>query len=365
MSGDGGDTGSGAGSGSGSGAGGGAPLRVGLIGAGRIGASHARLLGTRVRGARLVAVADPRPGAAEAVAAPLGARAVLDPDEVLGDPGVDAVVITASTEAHAGLVEAAAAAGKAVFCEKPAGMDPAEVQRGTAATDAAGVAFQVGFNRRFDRGFAQARAQLAAGLVGTPQLLRSVTRDPGLADPAAVPPWAIFRLTLIHDFDTLLWLHPGAQPVSVYAVADALVAPGFKDAGLLDTAVVTIRFDDGAIATAEASFSAAYGYDVRAEVFGSAGMLTVGSPVGTAPVRYDAAGSHAATVRSDVELFADAYTGEFEEFTAAVRERRTPAVTGRDAHRALAIAMACIESVRTGQPVVPATGVPSGAAVPR
>ncbi|NAZ88138.1 Gfo/Idh/MocA family oxidoreductase [Kineococcus indalonis] len=327
------------------------PVRVGLIGAGRIGASHARLLATRVPGARLVGVADPRPGAAQAVAGPLGARAVTDPAELLEDPQVQGVVITASTEAHADLVSAAAAAGKGVFCEKPAGMTPADVERGVAATDAAGVPFQVGFNRRFDRGFAAARAQVEAGLIGTPQLLRSVTRDPGLANPAAVPPWAVFRLTLIHDFDTLLWLNPGAQPVSVYAVADALVAPGFKDAGLLDTAVVTVRFDNGAIATAEASFSAAYGYDVRGEVFGSAGALTVGSQAATSLVRHDASGTHAQTVRSDVELFADAYTGELAEFAAAVRERRAPAVTGRDAHRALLVATACIESVRTGLPV--------------
>ncbi|NIZ90461.1 Gfo/Idh/MocA family oxidoreductase [Kineococcus rubinsiae] len=327
---------------------------VGLIGAGRIGASHAGLLATRVPGARLVAVADPRPGAAEALAAPLGARAAAGVDDLLADPDVEAVVITASTEAHADLVVAAAAAGKGVFCEKPAGMDLADVERGIAATDAAGVVFQVGFNRRFDRSFAAARAQVEAGAIGVPQLLRSVTRDPGLADPTRVPPWAVFRLTLIHDFDTLLWMNPGARPVSVYAVADALVAPGFRDAGLLDTAVVTIRFDNGAIATAEASFSAAYGYDVRGEVFGSAGMLTIGTTASTSVVRHDATGSHAATVRSDVELFGDAYTAELAEFAAAVRGGRAPAVGGRDAHRALAVAMACIESVRTGGPVAPA-----------
>jgi myo-inositol 2-dehydrogenase / D-chiro-inositol 1-dehydrogenase len=347
--------------------GGTAPVRVGLVGAGRIGASHARLIATRVPGAHLVAVADPRPGTAEVLAGQLGARAFRDPAELLRDEEVEAVVVTASTEAHADLVEATADAGKGVFCEKPAGMNLAEVERGVTATDAAGVAFQVGFNRRFDRGFADARAQVDAGLIGTPQLLRSVTRDPGLANPAAVPPWAIFRLTLIHDFDTLLWLNPGAQPVSVYAVADALIAPDFKQAGLLDTAVVTLRFDNGAIATAEASFSAAYGYDVRGEVFGSAGMLTIGSTASSSLVRHDASGLHAATVRSDVDLFADAYTGELAEFVAAVREKRAPTVTGRDAHRALAIAMACIESVRTGQPVVPATSAawPSAPAVTR
>jgi myo-inositol 2-dehydrogenase/D-chiro-inositol 1-dehydrogenase len=107
--------------------------------------------------------------------------------------------------------------------------------------------------------------------------MRSLTRDPGLANPAAVPPWTIFLLTLIHVFDALLWLNPGAESVEVYATADALVAPDSKDAGLLDTAVVVITFDNGARAMAEASFSAAYGYDVRGEVFGSKGMVTAGT----------------------------------------------------------------------------------------
>jgi myo-inositol 2-dehydrogenase/D-chiro-inositol 1-dehydrogenase len=240
-------------------------------------------------------------------------------------------------------------------------MSPAEVDRGIAATDAAGVAFQVGFNRRFARDFAAARAAVDAGQIGTPQLLRSLTRDPGLANPGGVPPWTIFLQTLIHDLDTLLWLNPGAEPVSVYAVADALVAPEFKDAGLLDTAVVLVRFDNGAIATAEASFSAAYGYDVRGEVFGSRGMVTMGDAAASSLRRYDEGGRHAQTVRGDVELFADAYIAELTEFVTAVREGRQPSVTGRDAHRALSIALACVESMQTGQPVAPA-GAVAGAA---
>ena len=182
--------------------------------------------------------------------------------------------------------------------------------------------------------------------------LRSLTRDPGLADPGAVPPWTIFLQTLIHDFDTLLWLNPGARAVSVYAVADALVAPSFKDAGLLDTAVVVITFDNGAIATAEASFSAAYGYDVRGEVFGSAGMVTIGDGRRSALVHHTSSGRHVDTARGDVELLLDAYTAEFVEFTDAVREQRTPAVTGADARRALVLALASIESVQTGGPVL-------------
>lgn len=334
------------------------PVRIGLVGAGRIGTSHATLLRDRVPGARLVAVADPRPEAGAALAAAVGARATSDPAEIFADPEIEAVLITASSVAHAELVTAAAEAGKAVFCEKPMGMTLDEIDRGISAATRAGVALQVGFNRRFSADFAAARQKIQDGVIGTPQLMRSLTRDPGLSDRASVPAWTIFTQTLIHDFDTLLWLNPGAEPVTVYATADALVAPELKAAGLLDTAVVVITFDNGARAVAEASFSAAYGYDVRGEVFGSLGMVTMGGSPRSSLAVSTAAGRTVDTPRGDVELFRDAYAAELVEFTEAVREGRTPSVTGEDARRALAIALAAVESVSSGAPV----GVPEAAA---
>jgi myo-inositol 2-dehydrogenase/D-chiro-inositol 1-dehydrogenase len=185
--------------------------------------------------------------------------------------------------------------------------------------------------------------------------MRSITRDPGwpagLADAAGVPAWTIFRETLIHDFDMLLWLNPGAEPVEVYTRADALVAPDFKDNGLLDTAVVMITFDNGAIATAEANFSAAYGYDVRGEVFGSAGMVTAGRLNSSPMVHYNERGLEQRTLRSDVEMFQDAYVKELTDFTDAVRSNTTPAVTGHDARAALRVAVAAMKSHEEHRPV--------------
>lgn len=211
---------------------------------------------------------------------------------------------------------------------------------------------QVGFNRRFSADFTTAHQLVTEGQIGTPQVMRSVTRDPGLANPAGVPPWTVFLQTLVHNFDTLLWLNPGAESVSVYATADALVAPAFKRAGLLDTAVVVITFDNGAIAVAEASFSATYGYDVRGEFFGSGSMVTMGKGAQTSLVHSTSTGRHIDTTRGDVELFLDSYTAEFVEFIDAVRECRTPAVTGLNARRALVLALASIESVKTGAAVL-------------
>lgn len=332
------------------------PLAVGLIGAGRMGSFHAETLARRLPGVRLAAVADPAPGAANQLADRLADHvgsptAYTEIGELLADPGVEAVVISTPARTHADLVVAAARAGKAVYCEKPMAVTLAEADRAIAAARDAGVPLQVGFNRRYDPGFRAAHDKITAGDIGTPQLLRSLTRDPKLNDPSRIPPWTIFLETLIHDFDTLRFLNPGAEPVEVFAWADALVRPDFKDSGLLDTAVVTIRFDNGALATAEANFQAVYGYDVRGEVFGSAGMLTMGDIRRTHLTSYGPGGAAADCVTYDQDLFHDAYVAELADFTDSVRTGRTPSATGEDARAALSIALAAVRSVTTGVPV--------------
>ncbi|KAB1652303.1 dehydrogenase [Pseudoclavibacter chungangensis] len=327
-------------------------IRLALIGAGRIGSNHAAIIARDLPNAELVAVADPVDGAAATLAESLGVEhSYTDVAELLARPDLDAVVITAPARFHTTLVEQAAAAGKAVFCEKPTGVSLEELRRVEAAVERHGVIFQVGFNRRYANGFPELRAALDAGRLGTPQLLRSVTRDPGLADPAAVRPFTIFLETLIHDFDTLNFFNPGARATSVYAVADALVAPDFKDTGLLDTAVVTIRYDNGAIATAEANFSAAYGYDARAEVFGSAGMATAGELAASSLRLYGTSGAAFDTVRADTQLMRAAYTAELQTFVDAVAGDESARPGTEAALEAMVIALACIESVTSGEPV--------------
>lgn len=313
-------------------------LSFGLIGAGWIGSFHAETLASRLPNTRLVAAADPVPGAAERLSAE---RSYLDPLELIADPDVDAVAICSPATSHADLVVAAARAGKHVFCEKPMALTLGDADRAIDAAHAAGVALQVGFNRRFASDFVAMRSRIDAGDVGTPQMLRSLTRDPGISAEVAarVKPWTIFNETLIHDFDTLCWLNPGARVTEVYAQADALVHPQFATQGFLDSSVVQLRFDNGAFAIAEASFQAVYGYDIRGEVFGSGGVLQAGR----APER---AG------RMNTELFADAYTSQFAHFADCVLTGAQPSVTGHDARIALEIALAARESVETKAPVV-------------
>ena len=325
-------------------------VRLATLGAGRIGANHAEIVARRIPGAALAAVCDPAPGNADRLAGELGTPvATTDVDAVLERDDIDGVVIAAPARSHTELVVAAAAAGKHVFVEKPMAVTMADAERAIAAADAAGVVLQVGFNRRCAPGFAAARKAIDDGAIGAPQLLRSLTRDPGpfTADPARIPPWTIFLETLIHDFDTLCWLNPGASPVRVHATADALVRPDAKEKGHLDTAVVTIHFDNGAIATAEASFSALYGYDVRAEVFGSAGMVTAGNARSTDMTLYDARGVHVDTSRRDTDLLHSAYAGELTAFADAIRHGTPVPATGHDARIALSIALAAIRSVET------------------
>ncbi|MFK0006591.1 Gfo/Idh/MocA family oxidoreductase [Paenarthrobacter sp. NPDC090520] len=352
------------------------PVRIALIGAGWIGRFHGESIARRIPNARLEAIADPVLPAVQELATTLGVTKIsTDTADVLADPDVDAVLIASPMRFHSDLIAAAARSGKDIFCEKPGGRTIEELDAAIDAAASAGVVLRFGFNRRYSSDFAAARKLIDDGAVGVPQLLRSLTRDPGtetgLSNPERIAPGTIFLETLIHDFDTLNWLNPGAVPVRVHAVADALVAPEAKAGGLLDTAAVTVTYSNGAIAVAEANFNALYGYDVRGEVFGSAGMVTAGTPQATNATSYTAAGIASDTSRLNIHLFHDAYTDELVHFADDVAARRgyaggrttagaSPAAVaassvaapgGVDARNALAIALAAFKSAQTGLPV--------------
>jgi myo-inositol 2-dehydrogenase/D-chiro-inositol 1-dehydrogenase len=317
-----------------------------------MGSHHAANLARYVPGAYLVGLADPQADLAEQLAGRLGCQFwSLEYQDLLANPAVEAVVIASPAAYHPELVAAAAQAGKAVFCEKPLANTLADADRAAAAVRAAGVPFQIGFQRRFDPGFRAARALADRGELGRIQLLRSITRDPSLDRPERVTAWAVFLETLIHDFDVLRFLAGGAEPVEVYALADALILPDWKPRGMLGTAVVTLRYDSGAMATADASFQAVYGYDVRAEVFGSEGMASVGDTVGASMVHHTRAGATRARPHWFVDLFAEAYLAELAHFVALVRGQAAPENTLADARAALVLALAAIRSVQTHRPV--------------
>ncbi len=325
-------------------------VNVALIGAGLIGSFHAETLARRVPGARLAGIADVARDRAMAAAAAAGCdRWTTDYHELLDDPGVDAVVIATPPAYHGDAIEAAATAGKAVFCEKPIADTLEQADGAIDAAKAAGVILQVGFQRRFDAGFRRAHDLAASGKLGRIQLLRSITRDPALDTATPRPTWSIFRDTLVHDFDVLRWLC-GSEPTTIFALASSLNEPN-ASAGARDTAVVTIQFANGALGVADSSFQAVYGYDVRAEVFGSEGMATVGDGASSSAVLHSKDGSLSQRVFWFLDLFGAAYVAELADFVSSVRSGSRPACTGEDGRAALAMALAAIRSAELGAAV--------------
>ena len=330
-------------------------LRIGVLGVGRIGKMHAELIERQTLGATVSAVYDVYAEGAEAVGADVDARVASSPEELIGADDVDAVAICSSTDTHIDLLVAAAEAGKAVFIEKPLSLDLAEVDRGVAAVEAAGIAVQVGFNRRFDASHKAVRDRVLAGDVGDVQMVRITSRDP------APPPieylkvsGGIFLDMTIHDFDMARFV-TGSEVVEVYATGAVMVDQAIGDAGDLDTVVIVMTHENGAITTIDNSRQAVYGYDQRVEVFGSAGLVSSDNPgVNTTTLR-TAAGSSGSTIPYFfLDRYIPSYLAEWSDFVAMVTDGAASPVTVRDGRAPLIIGLAAWESYREGRPVTTA-----------
>jgi len=328
---------------------------IAVVGTGRIGSHHLRTLVEDVPGARVVAVVDAAAERARELADELHVpHALTDAAQLLDLEQLDALVVATPVPSHRPLVELAAGAGLHVFCEKPLGASVADARAAADAAEQAGVLLQIGFNRRYAEPWARAHRAVAAGRIGEIHRLHSLTRDPGpfTADPSRIPAGTIFRETLIHDLDVIGWFLGEARPVSVHATAAALVAPDARDSGFLDTAVLTLRCDTGAIATAEASFSAVYGYDLRGEVFGSEGMVQMGTPPSSDARLFDASGMHAATAGTDTTRFHGTYVAELASFVRGIEGEEDPSrPTGADGVAAQLLAEAAVLSHTEGREV--------------
>lgn len=333
-------------------------LRVALLGAGRIGRVHAASIAADAD-SELVAVHDIAAGAAEALAAEFGI-AVRNADDILSDRDVDAILIASSTDTHADLIERGAAAGKAIFCEKPIDLDLRRAHAVRRAVENATKPVMVGFNRRFDPNFAALRTALENGEIGKGELLSVTSYDP--APPPAsyiAVSGGLFRDMMIHDFDMCCWLF--GMPATVTASGACLVDPAIGAAGDVDTAVATLQYADGRLATIRNSRRAAYGYDQRIEILGASGSLAAGNEVENTIVRSTDAGVSAAKpVHFFLERYMRAYRNEWAAFVTAATEGTAPPATVQDGVNALALAEAANIALREGR-TVPVTAELTGA----
>jgi myo-inositol 2-dehydrogenase / D-chiro-inositol 1-dehydrogenase len=328
-------------------------LPIGIIGAGRIGKVHAEALAFRLPEAAPLVITDINREAAHEVAARCGIPTVAaSSDELLEDRNIEAVLICSSTNTHAGLIVQAAQAGKHIFCEKPIDLCLSKIDAALAAVNHAGVKLQIGFNRRFDANFARVRQSVISGEIGKPHLLHIVSRDP------APPPIAYIKVSggifldmTIHDFDMARFLI-GDEVEEVYTAAGVLVDPEIGQAGDVDTAVITLRFQNGVIGTIDNSRKAAYGYDQRVEILGSDGSVATGNCYPNQTVI-----STAAAIRRDLpfhffmDRYTDSFTNELRAFVQTVLEDRPPAVTGMDGRMALRMGLAARKSYDEHRPV--------------
>ena len=327
------------------------PVRITVLGTGRIGAMHAELIARRIDGAELAGVFDVHAPAAQAVGANLGVPVHDTLEAALAAPS-DAVCIATSTDTHVAVMQAAAQAGRAIFCEKPISLDVAQVDAGLAAVDAAGVLLQIGFNRRFDPSHKAVADAVAAGAVGSPQIVRITSRDP---EPPPISyievSGGIFNDMTIHDFDMARYV-TGSDVVEVFATGAVLVDQAIGEAGDIDTAVITMWHENGAITTIDNSRQAVYGYDQRVEVFGSAGLVASDNPgVTTTTLRTPAGVTGSVMPYFFIERYEQSYVDQWGAFVAAVRAGDPTPVSGRDGRAPLVIGMAAKRSFDEHRPV--------------
>ena len=329
-------------------------IGVGVIGTGRIGALHIEHLAQNIPEAELIAICSLDVPAVESLAKQFNIPKTTDDyTALLADPQIEAILVASATNTHVEMSQAAAQAGKHVFCEKPISLDLEQIDETLAIVEEAGVKFQVGFNRRFDASFMRVREAVAAGEIGEPHILRITSRDP------APPPieyvkvsGGIFLDMTIHDFDMARYL-VGDEVIEVYAVGGVRVDPQIGAAGDIDTAVITLRFQNGVIATIDNSREAVYGYDQRVEVFGSKGMVTAANPLTDTVTFSGSEGTRAASPPYFfVERYKPAFLSELRAFLACIRKDTPPPVTGKDGRAPVVIGVAALKSLRENRPIL-------------
>jgi myo-inositol 2-dehydrogenase/D-chiro-inositol 1-dehydrogenase len=325
-------------------------VRIGILGCGRIGQVHAGTL-RNMDGATVVAVSDFMPSTAERLAKTCNAE-VRTTDDIINSTDIDAVIIGTPTDTHFDIIQAAAKAGKAIFCEKPVDMSADNIRKLISVVNSSGVAFFTAFNRRFDPNFANVQKRIVAGEIGSVEIVTILSRDPSPPPISYIKSsGGIFRDMMIHDFDMARFLL-GEDPISVFAVGSALVDPAIGEAGDVDTAAVTLTTASGKICQISNSRRATYGYDQRIEVHGSGGMLRAANVLENTVDVATADGFRAApTMNFFLERYEAAYRIEMQTFVAHLGDKSIAIPGIDDGLRAQVMADGAAKSLETGLPV--------------
>jgi len=328
-------------------------LGIGVIGVGRLGSSYAKYFTGRITGANLVAISDVNESAVESLATELGvAKRYSQYQDLIADRDVDAVVIVSPTSTHREIVLEAAKRGVPIFCEKPLSISLEQARDMCRGVEETGVFFQMGFMRRFDKGYVAAKSKIDEGAIGTPVVFKSSSRDPYRPSLEYLDPAHSGGLLVdcgIHDFDLSRWFM--GEVASVYAIGGTLAYPEMKSIGDIDNAITSLYFTSGALGTIDLSRNGIYGYDIRTEILGTNGTLKIGYLRETPILVMTKEGITHDTVPYFTERFDQAYLAQLQDFVNNVLRDKQPTVTCADGVAALEISVAATLSFKEKRPV--------------
>jgi myo-inositol 2-dehydrogenase / D-chiro-inositol 1-dehydrogenase len=328
-------------------------LNIGIIGAGRIGKVHGESIKYHVKNAQVVAIADSFwTEDSKKWAKEMGIPAFDDYHDILNDPSIDAVMICSSTQTHAPISIEAIKAGKHVFCEKPISKELSEIKAVMEQLENSNIKYQVGFNRRFDHNFHAVRSAVTDGKIGDVQIVKITSRDP------AAPPIEYVKVSggmfldmTIHDFDMVRYL-TGSDVDEIYVNGAVLIDPKIGEAGDVDTAVITMKLKNGALAVIDNSRKADYGYDQRAEVFGSKGQVAVSNDsLSSAVISTNSGVVSEKPLFFFLERYMESFSREVTEFTESIINNTPVPVSVNDGLQAVLIGIAAGKSLREHRPV--------------
>ncbi len=331
-----------------------AKVGIGVIGLGRMGQLYGYFVGRQLDNAQLIAIADIRPEVTNKFSSHFSdVIAYNNYHDLLTNKDIEGVIIVTPTSTHREVVIAASEAGKAIFCEKPTALTLPETDEMIAAIEKAGVMFQVGFMRRFDKHYQAARQQIDEGVIGRPVTISAIGRDPFATSLEYADPNVSGGLIVdmgIHDFDVVRWMMSD-EILRVHTEVASLVYPELQLVGDVDNAMINLKFEKGGLGNIEVSRTAHYGYDIRCEIIGTKGTLLVGYLRETAVVTLTRDGARHDVVPHFPERFGPAYTAQIAHFVDCLREGKPPIVTQVDARAALQASIAAARSQETGEVV--------------